>query len=68
MIHIEQIEIKGKMYKYVYSDQFLIERDGICYVDAIDPIDSNREYLETRIPLPERDLTPEEALKIIVGG
>lgn len=45
-------EINGNVYDYAYSDAgMLIARDGALYSEAIDPIDSGREYTETDIPI-----------------
>ena len=42
-------EINGVTYDYTYSDSgFMIERDGVCYSEAVDPLDSGRVYLETK--------------------
>ena len=52
MIKTEIITINNKEYKRTYSDEnFYIQRDGEIYAEAIDPIDSNREYIETDIAL-----------------
>ena len=52
MIKTEIITINNKEYKRTYSDEnFYIQRDGEIYAEAIDPIDSNREYIETDISL-----------------
>lgn len=41
-------EINGIVYDYAYSDSgFMIERDGVCYSEAVDPLDSGRVYSET---------------------
>lgn len=41
-------EINGVVYDYTYSDSnFMIERDGVRYYEAIDPLDSGRVYIET---------------------
>ena len=41
-------EVNGAEYDYTYSDAgFMIERDGARYSEAIDPIGSNRQYIET---------------------
>ena len=41
-------EINGVVYAYTYSDSgFMIERDGVRYAEAIDPLDSGRTYTET---------------------
>lgn len=69
MIHMETVTIKGKQYRRTYSETNMLLRDGVEYSEAIDPIDSDREYTESGTPLAESDkLTAEEALDIIVGG
>lgn len=68
MIHTEIITLNGKQYDRTYSDTYYIERDGAQYAEAVDPLNSGRQYTETDIPLPERELTAEEALDIITGG
>lgn len=48
MIKTETVIINEKEFKHTYSDSgFYIERDGLIYSDAMDPIDSDREYVET---------------------
>lgn len=48
MIVKENITINDKEYIKTYSDEgFYIERDGVKYSEAIDPIDSGRVYQET---------------------
>ena len=45
-------EINGVVYDYTYSDAgMMIERDGAMYSEAVDPLDSGREYTETDIPI-----------------
>ena len=68
MIYTETITINGKQFDHTYSDTYFIERGGVRYSDAVDPLNSGRRYTETDIPLPERELTAEEALDIITGG
>ena len=52
-------EINGVMYAYAYSDSgFMIERDGVRYSEAIDPLDSERVYTETDEPI---DMGTDEA-------
>lgn len=68
MIHTETITLNGKQYDHTYSDTYYIERDGAQYVEAVDPLNSGRQYAETDVLLPERELTAEEALDIITGG
>ena len=41
-------EINGVVYGYTYSDSgYMIERDGVRYSEAVDPLDSGRVYTET---------------------
>ena len=41
-------EINGIVYSYTYSDScYMIERDGVRYSEAVDPLDSSRVYTET---------------------
>lgn len=48
MIKTETVEINGTSYLHTYSDSgYMIEREGVQYGDAIDPIDSGRVYAET---------------------
>lgn len=52
-------EINGVVYDYAYSDSgFMIERDGIRYSEAVDPLNSKRVYTETEAPI-EIDLQKE---------
>lgn len=52
-------EINGVMYAYAYSDSgFMIERDGVRYSEAVDPLDSGRIYTETDEPI---DMGTDEA-------
>ena len=45
-------EINGVVYDYAYSDSgFRIERDGVRYSEAVDPLDSGRVYTETDEPI-----------------
>ena len=45
-------EINGIVYAYTYSDSgYMIERDGVRYSEAVDPIDSGRLYTETDEPI-----------------
>lgn len=44
-----------------YSDaDFMIERDGVRYGEAIDPAELNRQYIETDEPI-AKDADPTEA-------
>lgn len=64
-------EINGVIYDYTYSDSgFMIERDGLRYSEAVDPIDSGRLYTETDEPVEvvTKEATEEDykaALKIL---
>lgn len=41
-------DINGVMYDCAYSDSgYMIERDGVRYSEAVDPLDSGRVYTET---------------------
>lgn len=41
-------EINGVVYDYTYSDAgMMIERNGARYSEAVDPLNSGREYIET---------------------
>lgn len=45
-------EINGVKYDYTYSDSgMMIERDGERYSEAVDPLGSGREYIETDEPI-----------------
>ena len=45
-------EINGVVYDYAYSDSgFMIEREGVRYSEAVDPLDSGRLYTETDEPI-----------------
>ena len=57
MIKIEVEEIRGTEFKKTYSDAgYMIERDGVRYGVAYDPVDSDRTYTETKEKIPEYDL------------
>ena len=48
MLITERLTINGKEFIRSFSDSgFLIERDGVLYSEAIDPVDSGRTYTET---------------------
>lgn len=54
MIIREEITIKDKQFIKTYSDKcMMIERDGVQYTEAIDPIEyaDERIYTETDIPI-----------------
>lgn len=56
MIKTEQIRLNGVDYTRTYSDRgMMIEREGLVYSEAIDPIGSGRTYTETDTPVPKED-------------
>ena len=65
MIKTELIMVDGHQLRRTWSDaDFMIERDGAVYSEAVDPAEFDRVYTETEIPV-----EPESTDKIIsVGG
>lgn len=62
MIITEIREFNGNKFAYTYSDKNrMIEREGKLYSEAYDPIDMNRTYTETIIPIPVED--PEKVIE-----
>lgn len=60
MIVRENITIKDKQFIKTYSDKgMMIERDGVQYSEAIDPIEfaKDRVYVETDIPIENENAT-----------
>ena len=56
-------EINGVVYAYTYSDSgFMIDRDGVRYSEAADPLDSGRVYTETDelVEIGTREATEED--------
>ena len=52
MIIRETVTINNKQFTKTYSDSgFMVERDGVQYSEAIDPMGTNRVYTETNIPI-----------------
>ena len=48
MIKTETIEVRGRQFLHTYSDSgYCIQRDGVEYDEAYDPIGSDRTYKET---------------------
>lgn len=53
MICEELITIGNKKYiKHCSDSEFYISRDGEMYEEAIDPENSDREYVETDVKIP----------------
>lgn len=64
MIITETIIINNIEYLHTYSDLgYQVERDGIKYDDAIDPIDSGRTY--TEVIVEDEDISNEDFMKLI---
>lgn len=54
MLIVENIEINGRMFIRTYSDAgMMVEREGVRYSEAIDPVGSGRVYTETDKPIEE---------------
>ena len=52
MLRTEIVTYSGKEYVRTWSDaDLMIERDGVLYEEAIDPINSGRLYTETDRPI-----------------
>lgn len=68
MLLTEELTVEGRILVRTYSDQNMqIERDGVRYAEAIDPIETGRTYTETEDPIDEGEITDSEALRIITG-
>lgn len=71
MVITEKVTIRDKEYIKNYSDAgFYIERDGVEYSEAIDPIGYDRTYTETERLIEGNEATPEDyqnALKELGG-
>lgn len=61
MIVTEILTIAGKAFVRTYSDQgYMVEREGIRYSEAIDPVEFNRIYTETDEPIVEETINETE--------
>ena len=67
MIKTEIITINGVQFKKTWSDaDYLIERDGAKYSEAVDPIGVERIYTETNEPIDsQNDITSDEFLSML---
>ena len=67
MIKTEIITINNIQFQKTWSDaNYLIERDGAKYSEAIDPIGIARTYTETNEPIcPQDDITGDEILSML---
>ena len=56
MIKTEIVTIKNKEYSRTYSSEgYMIKREGVQYSEAIDPIGSDRKYVETETKVEEEN-------------
>ena len=52
MIKTELIMVDERQLRRTWSDAgFMIERDGAMYSEAVDPVEFDRVYTETNIPV-----------------
>ena len=67
MIKTEIITINGIQFQKTWSDaNYLIERDGAKYSEAVDPIDVKRTYTETNEQIdPQDNITGDEILSML---
>lgn len=70
MIRTENITINDKQFIRTYSDNgYMVERDGVQYDEAIDPIETGRTYTETDVKSKSSENYSDyaEAGKILLG-
>lgn len=68
MIKTETITINGVQYQRTWSDENRqVCRDGECWDEAIDPLNTGRVYTEGE-PITESEGEPSEILGILLGG
>ena len=67
MIKTEIITINNVQFQRTWSDaNYLIEREGAKYSEAVDPIDIERTYTETNEPIDSQDtITGDEILSML---
>lgn len=67
MIKTEIITINGIQFQRTWSNaNYLIERDGAKYSEAVDPIDVKRTYTETNELIDSQDnITGDEILSML---
>ena len=67
MIKTENITINGVQFQKTWSDaNYLIERDGAKYSEAVDPIGVERIYTETNESIDsQNDITSDEFLSML---
>ena len=55
MIKTESMTINGRELVRSFSDaDYMIEREGIRYEEAVDPAEFGRTYTETDVPVPNQ--------------
>lgn len=68
MIRTEELVVDERTLVKTCSDAgYKIERDGVRYNEAIDPIETGRTYTETDEKIEGTEISDAEALKIITG-
>lgn len=66
MIISKTVVINDRSYTETKSDSgYYIERNGINYVEAVDPVGSQREYKETDIPIRDESEPETTETKIV---
>ena len=66
MIKTELIMVDGRQLRRTWSDTgFMIERDGAVYSEAVDPVEFDRVYTETEIPVESES---EDEIVSVGGG
>ena len=66
MIKTELIMVDGRQLRRTWSDAgFMIERDGAVYSEAVDPVEFDRVYTETEIPVESES---EDEIVSVGGG
>ena len=67
MIRTETVEINGKPFEHVWSDEGrYLERDGQRWEEVYNPPNTGRTYAEGEVI--EREGEPSEILDILLGG
>ena len=68
MIRTEELVVDERTLVESYSDAgYKMERDGVRYNEAIDPIETGRTYTETDEKIEGTEISDAEALRIITG-
>lgn len=66
MIVQEHFTVNGRdIIRTTSDDDRYVVRDGVSYSEACDPAELNRQYTEGD---PMEDISPEEAMEILMGG